>query len=205
MPQQRYHGDASFRPQLDEWMAGVQMLNWQAGSATISATAATAILCPFYRADIPYRKIGDDIVLNKPADGQMAFMHGRVTDFAIKTPTMEAKFRTDEDGRYSFYCLRPTLYPVLNDGPAGKLLKLMDCHPFRPAQIHIIEINKTQATHKDYRPLTTQIFDRKDQYLANDSVFAVKDSLVVDFEERNGDLRASLELKYDVKLVRNSC
>jgi catechol 1,2-dioxygenase len=32
-------------------------------------------------------------------------------------------------------------------------------------------------------------------------VFAVKDSLIVDFVERKGDPQAGLELKYDVKLV----
>lgn len=58
-----------------------------------------------------------------------------------------------------------------------------------------------QATHDGYRPLTTQIFDRKDKYLTNDSVFAVKDSLVVDFVERKDDPQAGLELNYDVKLV----
>jgi catechol 1,2-dioxygenase len=50
-------------------------------------------------------------------------------------------------------------------------------------------------------PLTTQIFDRQDKYLTNDSVFAVKDSLVVDFLPRKDDPQAGLELEYDVKLV----
>lgn len=58
-----------------------------------------------------------------------------------------------------------------------------------------------QATYDGYRPLTTQIFDRKDPYLTNDSVFAVKDSLIVDFVERKGDSEAGIELNYDVKLV----
>lgn len=58
-----------------------------------------------------------------------------------------------------------------------------------------------KATHDGYRPLTTQIFDRKDKYLTNDSVFAVKDSLVVDFLPREGDPKAGLELKYDVKMA----
>jgi catechol 1,2-dioxygenase len=52
--------------------------------------------------------------------------------------------------------------------------------------------------------LTTQIFDRKDKYLDNDSVFAVKDSLVVDFVPREGDSQAALELNYDVKLVKDA-
>jgi catechol 1,2-dioxygenase len=103
-------------------------------------------------------------------------------------------------------------------GPAGKLLSLMDRHPFRPAHIHIIvslyplrvmnlysQANIfAQATKEGYRPLTTQIFDRKDKYLDNDSVFAVKDSLVVDFVPRKDDPKAALELQYDVKLVADT-
>lgn len=179
----------------------------------------------------------------------MAFMYGRVVDFATKKPLVGAtvevwqastnglyeqqdpdqaefnlrgKFKTDAEGRYCFYCLRPTPYPVPDDGPAGRMLQLMDRHPFRPAHIHIIvsptgvagqplslcmlrvletDCSFLQATHDGYRPLTTQIFDRKDKYLTNDSVFAVKDSLVVDFVERKGDPQAGLELNYDVKLV----
>lgn len=50
--------------------------------------------------------------------------------------------------------------------------------------------------------MTTQIFDRKDKYLDNDSVFAVKDSLVVDFVPRKDDTKAAVELEYDVKLVK---
>ncbi|KAE8143879.1 Intradiol ring-cleavage dioxygenase [Aspergillus pseudotamarii] len=186
------------------------------------APTATAILGPFFRADTPWRQNGEDIVKTKPANGEMVFMHGQVLDFASKKPLVEAtvevwlastnglyeqqdpeqeefnlrgKFKTDADGRYSFYCLRPTPYPVPSDGPGGKLLELMDRHPFRPAHIHII------ATHDGYRPLTTQIFDREDKYLDNDSVFAVKDSLVVEFAPRNNDPHASLELNYDIKLV----
>lgn len=66
------------------------------------------------------------------------------------------------------------------------------------------QTDNTQATKEGYRPLTTQIFDRKDQYLTNDSVFAVKDSLVVDFVPRKDDPQAGLELNYDAKLVASS-
>ncbi|KAL4890774.1 Intradiol ring-cleavage dioxygenase [Aspergillus ambiguus] len=236
---------------VDEWMAGVQLMNWagqmsddkrnegqlvcdvigleslvdeitfKLADEAADAPTATAILGPFFRADTPYRKNGDNIVKGV-TDGEMAFMQGRVVDFHTKKPLVGAtvevwqastnglyeqqdpkqeefnlrgKFKTDEEGRYFFYCLRPTPYPVPDDGPAGKLLKLMDRHPFRPAHIHII------ATYDGYKPLTTQIFDRKDPYLTNDSVFAVKDSLIVDFLPRKDDPQAGLELTYDVKLV----
>lgn len=51
--------------------------------------------------------------------------------------------------------------------------------------------------------MITQIFDRRDKYLENDSVFAVKDSLIVDFVERRGDERVGFEVKYDIKLVKS--
>ncbi|GAD97790.1 dioxygenase, putative [Paecilomyces variotii No. 5] len=185
------------------------------------APTATAILGPFFRHDTPHRENGANIVTGVK-DGEMVFMHGKVVDFVTKKPLVGAtvevweastnglyeqqdpsqeeynlrgKFTTDADGRYYFYCLRPTPYPVPDDGPAGKLLELMDRHPFRPAHIHLL------VSYNDYRPLTTQIFDRRDQYLTNDSVFAVKDSLIVDFVPRKGDAQAALELEYDVKLV----
>ena len=58
-----------------------------------------------------------------------------------------------------------------------------------------------QAQSEGYKPLTTQIFDREDKYLDNDSVFAVKDSLIVDFVPRKGDSKAVLELEYPILLA----
>jgi catechol 1,2-dioxygenase len=51
-----------------------------------------------------------------------------------------------------------------------------------------------------YKPVTTQIFDRIDPYLKDDSVFAVKESLIVDFVDLKGNPRASLELEYNITL-----
>lgn len=83
----------------------------------------------------------------------MAFMHGQAVDFATKEPLVGAtvevwqastnglyeqqdpkqeefnlrgKFKTDEQGRYSFYCLRPTPYPVPDDGEFIPLFPLGD-------------------------------------------------------------------------------
>ena len=52
-----------------------------------------------------------------------------------------------------------------------------------------------------YKPVTTQIFDKTSKYLDDDSVFAVKDSLLVDFVKRNGDGKAGLELEYDISMI----
>ena len=52
-----------------------------------------------------------------------------------------------------------------------------------------------------YKPVTTQIFDKDSKYLEDDSVFAVKDALTVEFVPRKGDPQAALELKYDINLA----
>lgn len=126
---------------------------------------------------------------------------------------LRGKFITDENGEYGYYCLKPTPYPIPYDGPAGKLLQLLDRHPYRPAHIHLIvrvpsvlcsadcaDIS-CQVLIEGYKPITTQIFDKESKYLDDDSVFAVKDSLVVEFVPRKGDPKAALELKYDVMMA----
>lgn len=47
----------------------------------------------------------------------------------------------------------------------------------------------------------TQVFDSRDQYLKNDSVFAVKDSLIIEFKPRSGDAQADFEVSYDFRLA----
>jgi len=199
----------------------VDEITYKLAAEAKDAPTATAILGPFFRHDAPIRENGSSIVTGVD-DGEIAFMHGQVLDFTTKKPVagaeidvweastnglyeqqdenqvdcnLRGKFRTDAEGKYSFYCLKPTPYPIPFDGPAGQLLKLLDRHPMRPAHIHLIVI------HKDFKPLTTQIFDSKGKYLEDDSVFAVKDSLLVDFVPRKDDPKASLELEYNILLA----
>ena len=49
--------------------------------------------------------------------------------------------------------------------------------------------------------MTTQIFDRIDPHLEDDSVFAVKDLLIVDVVPLKGYPTATLELKDSITLV----
>lgn len=51
-------------------------------------------------------------------------------------------------------------------------------------------------------PITTQIFDDCGPYLDDDSVFAVKDSLLVKFKPRENDPKAALEVEYNFKLKK---
>lgn len=58
-----------------------------------------------------------------------------------------------------------------------------------------------QVLHEGHKPITTQIFDKDSDYLKDDSVFAVKDSLVVEFVPRKDDPKAGFELKYDISMA----
>lgn len=109
---------------------------------------------------------------------------------------LRGRFTTGPDGSYHFYCLRPTKYPIPYDGPAGDILQLLDRHPWRPSHIHFI------ISGEGYKPLVTQIFDRKSDHVDNDVAFAVKESLVVDFVPQEGDPKASFDLEYDFKLAK---
>ena len=142
----------------------VDSITYQLASSATDAPTSSAILGPFWRANAPYRQMGESIVHNIP-DGDHTLMHGRVTDFITGEPiegaeldvwhtapnglyeqqdenqvdfNLRGRFTTGKDGVYSFYCLRPTSYPIPYDGPAGKLLQLLDRHPMRPAHIHFI-------------------------------------------------------------------
>jgi catechol 1,2-dioxygenase len=187
---------------------------------------SSAILGPFYRNNAPELPNDDSIVseglshLPEYAEAS-TYLSGRVISASTGKPIANAivdvwhsapngmyeqqdedqpdmdlrgRFRTDIEGQYSMYCLRPAPYPIPDDGPGGFLLHLLDRHPYRPAHIHMI------VTADDHRPLTTQLFDSDDKYLNNDSVFAVKSDLVVDFVPRIGDPKARWTLKYDIVL-----
>ncbi|RYP92247.1 hypothetical protein DL770_001666 [Monosporascus sp. CRB-9-2] len=88
---------------------------------------------------------------------------------------LRGRFRTDPGGRYALVCLRPTAYPVPSDGPAGRLLRLLDRHPWRPGHVHFV------VAAPGHRALTTQLFDADDARCAGDAVFAVKEELLVRF------------------------
>lgn len=58
-----------------------------------------------------------------------------------------------------------------------------------------------KVTAPGYQTLVTQIFDRRDEYLKDDPVFAVKESLIVDFLPRKNDPKAAFEVEFDFRLV----
>ncbi len=108
-------------------------------------------------------------------------------------------FKTGADGAYSFRCLRPTPYPIPYDNATGDLLQALDRSPMRPAHIHFL------VRAPGHVQLITQIYDRACPYVARDSVFGTKDSLVVDFrppsEERKKAVQTQHDVQYDITLV----
>ena len=107
------------------------------------------------------------------------------------------RFRTDAEGRYWFRSIRPTFYPVPTDGPVGDMLRKMGRQPNRPGHIHMI------VSAPGYETVVTHLFVAGTPYLDSDPVFAVKDSLIVEFERhepgvtpgRRADRRALLHLQ----------
>lgn len=159
-----------------------------------------------------------------PKDGQLTLFHGVIKDvdtgkgiagavfdmwqastngkydvFDLENQTrhnLRGKFRTDENGKFWFYCLKPTEYSIDTSGPSADLLRIMGRHPYRPAHIHMM------VTHPDYVGVTAQLYPNDDQYLETDVACAVKDDLLLDFKpiqnEPNG---AILDVEYDVRLL----
>ncbi|MFZ3555867.1 dioxygenase [Streptomyces sp. BH055] len=89
-----------------------------------------------------------------------------------------AYLHTDEQGRYYFWALTPTPYPIPHDGPVGALLETTARSPLRASHLHF------KATAPGLRTLVTHIFVEGDELLASDAVFGVKDSLVKRFERQ---------------------
>ncbi|GIZ47151.1 hypothetical protein CKM354_001025000 [Cercospora kikuchii] len=164
---------------------------------------SAAILGPFWSPNAPWRELGGSIIQDEPKEGVVTYMHGIIRDMKTKKPlpnvtfdmwqassngkydfqdpenqsdnNLRGKFKTDENGEYRLYCLRPTAYSLPQDGPSWQLLQAIDRHPMRPAHIHLM------ITKEGYKPCITQIYPKDDPWLETDTVFAVKDDLVVDF------------------------
>jgi hydroxyquinol 1,2-dioxygenase len=89
-----------------------------------------------------------------------------------------AHLHTDDRGRFAFWCVTPTPYPIPYDGPVGDLLRATNRSPMRPAHLHFM------VSADGLRTLVTHIFVSGDEYLDRDAVFGVKQSLVKDFQQQ---------------------
>jgi hydroxyquinol 1,2-dioxygenase len=169
-------------------------------------TGATenTVFGPFHVDGAPEREIGACISLD--GKGETCLYEGRVIDlygepiegaridvwsdnaegfYDVQQPDIQPKwnnrgiFTTGKDGTYSFVGIKPVSYPIPDDGPVGQMLNHLGRHPYRPAHMHYL------VTAEGYQKVVTHTFVGDDPYLASDTVFGVKETLVAPFERVN--------------------
>jgi len=165
--------------------------------AQANATEAT-VFCPFFVEGSPEIEPGGDIAAG--AAGEPCWVEGTITDtdgqpvphalievweadqdgfYDVQYDDDRVAARghlfSDVGGRYRFWAVTPTPYPIPHDGPVGRLLAATGRSPMRASHLHFM------VKADGYRTLVTHIFVRGDELLDRDSVFGVKDSLVLDF------------------------
>lgn len=180
----------------------------------------STVLGPFYRENAPILQNGASIIQKEFPDQETLAVRGQIRDtqgrpvagvtvdvwqdapngfYDFQDPeqpdyNLRGRFQTDKDGRYSFIAVRPVPYPIPYDGAAGELLNYMGHHPWRPGHIHFM-------IYKDgYQPLISQIFDADTKYLDNDTVFAVKESLIGQLKKTASGAPTDLEMDFDFVL-----
>jgi protocatechuate 3,4-dioxygenase beta subunit len=162
-------------------------------------TTPSAVLGPFYVAGPPTECLGADIAADLPGtplcvdvvvrdvDGRP--VAGAVVDVwqsngdgfydvqlpELAGPVLRARFHSDADGRVYFWSILPSEYPIPADGTVGAMLAGTGRHPYRAPHLHFM------IEAPGYRKLVTQLFVAGGAYLDSDTVFGVKDELVVDF------------------------
>jgi hydroxyquinol 1,2-dioxygenase len=181
---------------------GVSILVITINHPADDGSAESTVMGPFYWEGAPEMPLGADLAVG--VKGEPTFYSGRVLDANSGAPLANAlldiwsgdgegnydmqmaedpgmkargRIRTDAQGRYWFRSIRPTFYPVPDDGPVGAMLRAMGRHPNRPGHIHMI------VSAEGHRPVTTHLFVANSPYLDSDAVFGVKDSLIAGFDK----------------------
>jgi catechol 1,2-dioxygenase len=200
---------------------GVSMLVDAINNRRPRGATENTVLGPFHVKGAPERALGDSITLD--GKGEACLFSGRVLDlegqpvagasldiwsdneegfYDVQQPAIQPAmnnrgiFRTDREGRYWFRGIKPVCYPIPNDGPVGKLLGLLERHPYRPAHMHFL------VSADGFDRVATHIFVAGDPYLESDAVFGVKDSLIVEFA-RTGDAETPWRAGFDFVLRRS--
>jgi hydroxyquinol 1,2-dioxygenase len=181
---------------------GVTMLVDAINHRKASEATESTVLGPFHMVASPPRELGDTIDL--VGTGQPCVVTGRVVSldgaplpgaqvdvwqaddhgfYDVQQPGAQPPgngrglFTCDDEGRFWFRTVTPSAYPIPTDGPVGGLLTATGRHPYRPAHIHFI------VAADGHQPVTTHVFVAGSDHLDSDAVFAVKQSLIRDFDE----------------------
>lgn len=198
-----------------------------------SSTSGTSssVMGPFHIAGAPPLAVGGDLRKDNP--GELVLFRGRVLDpggdpidgaaldiwqtatngmYSSQDPEQDtynfhALMTTGADGAYALTTVRPVSYTVPTDGPVGEILRATGRHPWRPSHLHII------VKAPGYRTLVTEIFPDDDPYLDEDTVFGVRDDLVMHYQPQpaaafpdgmalSGQVEEDFQLvEFDLRLV----
>lgn len=199
---------------------GVEVLVDMLSNPIEGTESESTVLGPFYRENPPVLPKAASIILKHYDNEETAFFEGYIRDTdgnGVAGVTMDVwedapngvyenldpeqpeynlrgRFETDENGHYAFVAVRPVPYPIPDNETAGELLRFMGHHPNRPGHMHFI------ISKDGYRPLISQIYDAESDWLDNDSVFAVKDSLIGKFKPAAKELGTDLHFEFDFTL-----
>lgn len=198
---------------------GVSMLMETLAYSGAEGVTENTVLGPFHVADAPEYPAGTDIRLDGKGEPMLVRGHvlesggapvaGALLDvwqtnddgfYDVQQPDVQpqwnfrGRFRSADDGSWSFVTARPRFYPIPDDGPVGKLLARLGRHPNRAAHIHFI------VTAPGFEPLVTHIFDPDCRYLREDAVFGVKPSLVFETSD-TGSASPRWLTEWDFKLA----
>ena len=201
---------------------GVEVLVDMLSNPVEGTESESTVLGPFYRENPPVLPKGASTVQKHFEGEQTVYVEGHVRDSAGKpipgviidiwedAPNglyenhdpnqpdynLRGRFETDADGHYALRALRPVPYPIPDNETAGELLRFMGHHPNRPAHLHFI------LSRDGYRTLVSQVYDADSPWLDDDSVFAVKDSLVGKFVKAPAGSDTDLVVRFDFVLKR---
>lgn len=166
---------------------------------SVSEATSSSVLGPFHVSNPPPLPIGGD--MKRDFEGEVLLVTGRIRDmqgrpiagaqidiwqtapngmYSSQDPEQDIfSFHglqtVGEDGRYAFTTVRPVSYTVPNDGPVGEILDAAGRHPWRPSHLHYI------VKANGFRSLVTEVFPDDDPYLDEDTVFGVRDDLVMTY------------------------
>jgi hydroxyquinol 1,2-dioxygenase len=186
---------------------GVSMLVDAINHPVPEGATETTVLGPFFVQAAPEKQLGDNISGGMEGDamivtGSVSTTDGRplagaVVDVwhsdddgyydvqqldKIGDLAMRGRFRTDQNGNFHFWSIKPAPYPIPHDGPVGDMLEAQGRHPWRPAHVHFM------ISAPGYEQLVTHVFVAGDEYLDSDVVFGVKDSLIREFKRCSAGL-----------------
>ncbi|MFD1343136.1 dioxygenase family protein [Litorisediminicola beolgyonensis] len=203
---------------------GVEVLVDMLSNPVTGTESESTVLGPFYRENPPVLPKGASTVIKEFPNQETVYFEGYIRD-TDGTPladvtidvwedapnglyenhdpdqpefNLRGRFETDENGHYAFRALRPVDYPIPDNETAGELLRFMGHHPMRPGHMHFI------VSKDGYRPLISQIYDSSSKNLDNDSVFAVKESLIGEFRKAGPDLDTDLHVAFDFRLKKDA-